>query len=688
MRTLYVMLVLGPCLVLVAGAQPPRQLNLMPMPSDVQLGTGQFSIDQSFSIALTGYREARLEHAVHRLIADICRRTGMPLKAQIAEGENGSLVIYTDQPSKEIQEPGEDESYTLEVTPSGAKLSALNPLGTFHGLETFLQLIEATPSGFAVPAIAIHDTPRFVWRGLMIDVSRHFMPLDVIRRNLDGMAAVKMNVFHWHLSDNQGFRVESKKYPKLHEMGSDGLYYTQDEVRDLIAYARDRGIRVVPEFDMPGHSTAWFVGYPELASGPGPYEIERRWGVFDPAIDPTQEASYQFLDEFIEEMASLFPDRYFHIGGDEVNGKQWSLNPRIQIFMRSNGIKDNQELQAYFTTRVQKIVSKHNKIMVGWDEILTRDIPKNIVIQSWRGTDSLAAAAREGYQGLLSNGYYIDLIWPASRHYAVDPLGGKAAELSPAEKQRILGGEATMWSEFVSPENIDSRIWPRTAAIAERFWSPEGVRDVTSMYERLREISWRLDFLGLTHRSSYIPMLQRIANREDVTAVRVLADVVEPVKDYHREELARIEPRSMDPLNRMVDTVRPESETARLFSNRVNAFVAGRCRDATNQTEIRKLLVTWRDHQAKLPPERGKSFLLGEVEFLSRNLLLVSASGLSALDYLDNKTPVPEAWKRDHLALIENASKPGSAQLLLMITAPIAKLIDAVTSGGACQAGK
>ena len=685
MRSPHFTLVLYLCLATVAHAQPPRQLNLMPMPSDVQLGTGQMPVDQSFSVALTGYKEARLEHAVHRLIADICGRTGMPLLAQIVEGENGSLVIYTDQPSKDIQEPGEDESYTLEVTPAGAKLSAINPLGTLHGLQTFLQLIEATPSGFAVPAVTIHDKPRFVWRGLMIDVSRHFIPLDVIRRNLDGMAAVKMNVFHWHLSDNQGFRVESRKYPKLQEMGSDGLYYTQDQVRDLIAYARDRGIRVIPEFDMPGHSTAWFVGYPELASGPGPYQIERHWGIFDPAVDPAQEASYDFLDELIGEMAELFPDPYFHIGGDEVNGKQWNANPRIQTFMRSNGIKDNQELQAYFTTRIQKIVSKHNKIMVGWDEILTPGMPKDIVIQSWRGQDSLAAAARQGYQGLLSNGYYIDLIWPAARHYAVDPLGGKAAELSPAEQARILGGEATMWSEFVSPENIDSRIWPRTAAIAERLWSPASVRDVNSMYERLSQISWRLDFLGLTHNSSYIPMLRRIANAEDVTGLRVLADVVEPVKDYNREKLARVEPRSMDPLNRLVDAVRPESETARLFSNYVNAFVAGRCRDATSKTQIRKVLTMWRDNEAKLQPANGKPFLLGEVEFLSRDLFLLGAAGLSALEYLDNKTPIPDTWKRDQLAIIENASKPGPAQVLLMITAPMQKLIDAISSGGTCQ---
>src|SRR5207245_5557125 len=169
--------------------------------------------------------------------------------------------------------------------------------------------------------------------------------------------------FHWHLSENQGFRIESKKFPKLHQLGSDGLYYTQDEVHELIAYARDRGIRVIPEFDMPGHSTSWFVGYPELASAPGPYQIERKWGVFDAAMDPTQDRPYKFLDQFSGEMAALFPDQYFHIGGDEVNGKQWDANPKIQEFRRSHGMKSNQDLQAYFNKRVQAIVSKQKKTM-------------------------------------------------------------------------------------------------------------------------------------------------------------------------------------------------------------------------------------------------------------------------------------------------------------------------------------
>jgi len=181
-----------------------------------------------------------------------------------------------------------------------------------------------------VPAVTIKDQPRFPWRGLLIDVSRHFIPLDVLKRNVDGMVAVKLNVLHLHLSDDQGFRVESKRFPKLHEMGSDGMYYTQGELRDFVAYAHDRGIRVLPEFDTPGHSRSWFVGYPELASNPGPYKVDPEGP--DSVTDPTQEGTYKFLDKFVDEMAKVFPDAYFHIGGDEVDGKHWDANPKIQAF--------------------------------------------------------------------------------------------------------------------------------------------------------------------------------------------------------------------------------------------------------------------------------------------------------------------------------------------------------------------
>ena len=662
----------------------------MPLPAGAQSGAGSLEVDSSFSVAFTGHTEPRLERAGERFLRQLARQTGLPLSFKPSKTSKATLVIQADRASKEIQEVGEDESYVLEVTATGAKLTAPTPLGAMHGLQTFLQLVDVSPGGFAAPAITIHDQPRFPWRGLMIDSARHFIPLEVIRRNLDGMEAVKMNVFHWHLSENQGFRVESKKCPKLHELGSDNLYYTQDEIRDLITYARDRGIRVVPEFDMPGHSTAWFVGHPELASGKGPYEIERRWGVFDPAMDPTNEKVYKFLDDLIGEMAKIFPDHYFHIGGDEVNGKEWDANPKIQAFMKAHGIKNNEALQAYFSARVQKLVTKHGKTVVGWDEVLVPGVPKDIVIQSWRGQASLAQAAKQGYRGILSNGYYLDLGWSAARHYAVDPMSGDAANLSAEEKQRILGGESCMWAEYVSPENVDSRIWPRNAAIAERLWSPQEVRDLASMYARLDFVSARLEWLGLTHRTASRHMLQRLAgsaSAEEFAALRTLIDVIEPVKDYTREQTAPAVPTSGTPMNRVVDAVPLESDEGRHFNDRVEQFLAAWCQDPAAEARLRAQLTIWRDNDAILQSLVQRSFLVKEVAATSQDLSALAAAGLAALDAIAKGQPAPDSGKAQQPAILEQVKKP-KAQLLLIPAPAVQKLIEAATAGGACSAAK
>ena len=676
MRAILAVLILY-CVGVAYASEQGHPLNLMPLPSSVQPGTGQLVIDTSFSVGVSGPGDSRLGRTLELFLGDLRRQTGMlPLDMKVTDPAQASLAIHIDHPTKDVQEPGEDESYSLEVSPAGGKLDAATALGAMRGLQTFLQLVQATSEGFAVPAVTIHDQPRFPWRGLMIDVGRHFIPVDVLKRNLDGMAALKLNVFHWHLSENQGFRVESRHFPKLHEMGSDGLYYTQDQVRDLIAYAHDRGIRVVPEFDMPGHSTAWFVGYPELASAPGPYQIERKWGVFDPAMDPTEERTYKFLDKFIGEMATLFPDKYFHIGGDEVNGKQWDANPKIQAFMRAHGLKNNQDLQAYFNQRVQKLVSKHAKTMLGWDEILRPDLPNDIVVQSWRGQSSLAQASKQGYRGLLSFGYYLDLMWSASRHYAVDPMSDAAADLSPDEKQRILGGEACMWTEYVSPENIDSRIWPRMAAIAERLWSPQNVTDVNSMYERMEATSKWLERYGLTHNSNYNVMLRRIAGSDNIMPLRTLADVLEPMKDYAREETASVEPTSLTPLNRLVDAVRPESTRARQFADAVNSLLMPGNVEPDQRKILRSHLSIWQGNQTSFPSLDNQPLLLREAGPLSQSLSQVAWVGLQALDYLDRDERAPDAWKTEQLAILQHAGEQ-KAQLLLMIVPSVQKLVEA-----------
>ena len=682
------LLVLGILMISpLAKSQDQRHLNLMPIPSSVQIGTGQLMVDSSFSVGLTGYSEPRLNRAVERFLRQLSRQTAIPLAVKPNVTTKAVLVVHTDHASKEIQELGEDESYILEVTASGAKLNAATPLGTLHGLQTFLQLVEVSPDGFAAPAITINDKPRFPWRGLMIDSARHFVPLDVLRRNIDGLEAVKMNVFHWHLSENQGFRVESKKFPKLHEMGSDGLYYTQDEIHDLIEYARDRGIRVVPEFDVPGHSTAWFVGYPELSSGPGPYEIERKWGVFDPAFDPTSEKTYKFLDQFIGEMAKLFPDHFFHVGGDEVNGKQWDANPKIQEFIKAHDLKNNEGLQSYFNKRLEPIVSKHGKSMVGWDEVLDPTLPKDIVIQSWRGPDALATAAKQGFRGILSNGYYLDLGWSAARHYAVDPLSGAAANLSPDEKARILGGESCMWAEYINPENIDSRIWPRNAVIAERLWSSQEVTDVASMHARMEILGERLEWLGLTHKSYHRQMLQRIAGSSspvEFAALTTLASVVEPVKDYTREETAATEPTSATPLNRVVDAVPLESAAARHFGALVDKFIAASCHDSAADARLRAQLSAWRENDANLQPLAQRSFLVKAVSPTSQDLSTLAVIGLAALDLIVRGQRAPDDWKAQQLVLLQQIEKP-KGQLLLIPAPSVQKLVEAASTGGACS---
>jgi hexosaminidase len=690
-------LVLSVVMVAPMFGQTATELNVMPLPAQAQPGTGALKVDGNFMVGFAGFHDARLDRARQRFLTQLHRATGIvfvsafPEQGKTADAAKATLVITTDHDSKPVQELGEDESYTLEVTAAGAKLHAANTLGTLRGLQTFLQLVSITSDGFSAPAVSIQDQPRFPWRGLMIDVSRHFLPVAVLKRNLDGMEAVKMNVFHWHLSDNQGFRVESRKFPKLQADASDGLFYTQEEIRDVIAYARDRGIRVVPEFDMPGHSTAWVTAYPELASGVGPYQIERRWGIFDPAMDPTSEKTYKFLNEFIGEMAGLFPDQYFHIGGDEVNGKEWDANPKIQEFTKAHNIKNDVELQAYFSQHVQELVVKHGKIPVGWDEVLVPGVPKSVVIQSWRGAASLSAAAKQGYRGILSNGYYIDLGWSASRHYAVDPMAGAAAVLAPEEKDRILGGESTMWSEFVNSENVDSRIWPRNAAIAERFWSPQNTTDIDSMYRRMEAESVRLEFLGLTQRSYQRPMVNRMvgpsASPEEASAVLTLVAALEFVKDYGREAMASEEPTSATPLIRVVDAVNPESEVSRLFSVNVDRFVAGSCKDSALTGSLRSQLTVWAKNDGAVQAIAQHSAIVKDAAPASAALSQSAELALGALDRINEGLPIPDDLKKQQIdALNAFEQQAHKSQLTIPARAAFQKLIEAAGNGGACAA--
>lgn len=652
---------------LTVARQTPaaRQHNLMPVPASVRFDAGRLAVDKSFTVAAKGHSDERLRAGIERAVRRLEGRTVLEVaRGLAADAASATLVVHCQGPGRAVPSVEEDESYTLEVNERQATLSAPTVVGALRGLETFLQLLEGDRAGYFIPAVQIRDKPRFPWRGLLIDVARHWQPVEVVKRNLDAMAAVKLNVLHWHLTEDQGFRVESKKFPKLHGLGSDGNFYTQEQVRDVIAYARERGIRVMPEFDLPGHATAWLVGHPELGSAPGPYTIERRPGIFEPALDPTREEIYKFLDAFFGEMAALFPDAYLHIGGDENEGKQWDRNPQIQAFMKEKGIKDNHALQTYFNQRMLRILKKHGKRMMGWDEIFQPDLPKDVVIHSWRGQSALAEAARKGYEGVLSNGYYIDLIFPTSQHYLNDPLPA-GSTLTPTEAARVLGGEATMWSEWVTPETIDSRLWPRTAAIAERLWSPREITNVEDMYRRLAVTSVRLEELGLLHEKNQAMMLRRLAQGRETGPLQVLVSVVEPVKEYRRYQQR---PQTMlSPLTGLVDAARPDSDEARRFGVLVDGLLSDAPRFETRALELRHVLTAWRDAGSELEALIDASPALHETRPLARDLSALGAAGLEALSYLSRGVAPPAEWRDARLAAIAEAAKPKAALELAVI---------------------
>jgi hexosaminidase len=520
----------------------------------------------------------------------------------------------------------------------------------------------------------------------MLDVGRHWMPTEVILRTLDCMAVVKLNVLHLHLTEDQGFRIESKTHPRLHELGSDGDYLTQEQIRTIIACATERGIRVVPEFDIPGHASSWLAGYPELGSLPGPYAIVRRWGICSGVLDPTNEAVYRMLDEFLGEMAALFPDRYLHIGGDEVpHAESWDRVPHIQDFIREERLGDHAGLQARFNQRVLRMLERHGKRMVGWDEILHPELPKQSVVHSWRGPEGLGAAARAGHPVILSHGYYIDLGHPTWRHYLNDPLPVDTP-LSPEEQARILGGEATMWSEWVTAETVDSRVWPRTAAIAERLWSARDVRDVDDMYRRLEVVSRRLEEAGSLHEANIAPMIRRFAGDtaapEELAALETLAGLVEPVQEYRRG-VQQPRANSLSPLTGLADIARPDSRTARTFAVDVGHALFT-TPPGVGLEPLAEALTSWLGAVAILRHRLAARAprVCALVPLLERSALALE-TGHEALAHLRESEQPAEAWCAARLEALAQAAEPHDACRL-----PIVSSLRLLVAAAALMAGR
>lgn len=452
------LLIVGLTVSLLATAQSPL-LPLMPYPQQLVQSTDQppLQLGRDWRLAVNGTVTPELNAALKRFSQRTHKQTGIPVRWKKSTAAKATLVInLKDSRSMSPHIREWDESYELVINQQQIQLSANQHLGVLRAMETLLQLIGSTEKSIQLPQVNIRDVPRFPWRGLLLDTSRHFFSVDTIKRQIDAMAAAKYNIFHWHLTDDQGWRFESKRYPKLQALASDGQYYTRKQMREVVAYAQARGIQVLPEIDVPGHASAIAVAYPELMSAPGPYAMEYRWGVHKPTLNPANENVYVFIDALVSEVKALFPFEYLHIGGDEVDPEHWDNNADIQDFMQANKLKDSHALQAYFNQRVQKILQKHQRKMIGWDEIQHKDLPKDIVIQSWRGPDAVSESVAAGFQAILSTGYYLDQPQSAAYHYRNDPIPPPPythSALASSDQQ----GALSSWS-FVMPRKRGSPV--------------------------------------------------------------------------------------------------------------------------------------------------------------------------------------------------------------------------------------
>jgi hexosaminidase len=570
-------------------------------------------------------------------------------------------------------------------------LTADGAAGVLRGLATLRQSITNVPGGFAIPAMAIDDAPRFIWRGVMIDVARHFYSLPTLERQIDAMERVKLNVLHLHLSDNEGFRVESRLYPQLQE-GSSSEFYSQAEMRELVSYAADRGVRIVPEFDVPGHSLAMLKAYPEYASG----EVEGRdyFSAMGSALNPARPETFTFLDRLFGEMAALFPDRYFHVGGDEISGADWKANPQVQEFMKANGLKTLHELESYFFDRVRKGVVAHGKSVVGWEEVARTAIPDDVLVQTWRSSSAVARVTAQGNRVIATCGYYLDKLWPAEAHYRVDPQDptgcgltreqfaeGKAKgmpaailaedqvidpslKLSPAQQALVLGGEAALWTEMVTEEMLDGRLWPGAAAIAERLWSPASVRDPADMYRRLVVVQDGLSVAGLGDDANRRRMAARLAPGQS-DPVALLVDLVAPVRNHAHNRMGTALLKGKKPapqeFNELADAASPNSLVARRFELDAERFVRG---DRSRAAALKASLASWRDNRDRFAAvESGRA---PGADWQGR-----------AKELLDRQAAAEKA-SEGMLQVVTMEQPP--ADLLISITPGVRKLVEAAVS--------
>ena len=529
----------------LAHAQQAVHPALIPLPEKVEWTAGTFPLLNGLTIALyqPGLKpEAEFLQAGLKVLG--IESTLAPVRRGL-----GLVVVLSIAPNKGLKAEG----YELTVTPDGCAIHGADAAGLFHGIQTFLQLLpEPGTASPAVPCVLIKDQPRFAWRGMHLDVGRHFMPASFIKKYIDLLARYKMNTFHWHLTEDQGWRIEIKRYPKLTEVGAwrDGSmvghyreqkydtlryggFYTQEEVREIVSYAAARHITVVPEIEMPGHALAALASYPELSCTGDPFKVEKGWGVFEDVFCPT-DSTFAFLENVLTEVMDMFPGEYIHIGGDECPKERWKVCAKCQARMRTEGLKDEHELQSYFIQRIEKFVNSKGRKIIGWDEILEGGLAPNAAVMSWRGTEGGIAAAKQKHNVVMSPGThcYFD-------HYQGDPaqeplaIGGFTtlqkvysfepipAELTTEEGKYILGAQGNVWTEYINtPKHVEYMAVPRMLALAEVLWSPKEKRDEKDFLQRLEAEFPRLDSLKVNASRSLYQVT--ITPKQDTVPGRVL----------------------------------------------------------------------------------------------------------------------------------------------------------------------
>lgn len=531
-----------------------------------------------------------------------------------------------------------DEKYKLTIKDKKILIEASHEYGALHALSSLKQLKDFYLE--SLPDLVIEDHPRFPWRGLLIDVARNWIEISTLKNQIDLMKMVKLNVLHLHLSDDQAFRIESKIFPKLHTKNKNNKFYTLLEIKDLITYAGERGIRIVPEFDVPGHTTAILASYPELASKEGTSAPSIKYGPHDEAMNPIIDETYDFLERLFTEMSALFPDEYFHVGGDEVSGKHWMENPSIVSYMEKNKIKSTTELQFRFTRKMEALIHKLGKKMIAWDEVLKEKEHLSSVAQIWRGPKFGKQALDLRMPVIYSYGYYLDLLVSAEKHYLQDPSGDMGLKNDPLT---LWGGEACIWSERVTDDLLTERIWPRAMAIAERLWSPRSVKDVKDFYTRM-------DFLSQKMGLNYDVLNQRIVSESpawgiESEAMKSFFSWLEPGKFYSQHRYRTI---TVDtPWNQWVDLIPSES----VSGTKLN-WVWKDWKKNKNQKSLNEMQKIFQEQEAL-------SLLLKKVQSSEEMVALTKDIGglarmaLDALSFLEKNEKPGSQW------FMENRTKLG-----------------------------